>query len=196
MSIVYNILKDSVRLVIMFFRRPDPVEVLEKRKVWKSEFEKRLPKLDHAPTYGEAIIRDISRMDSYPDIDDKKKGISPWFNVEIKGFYHRGLEVFLRIEYLKQIEREWRYSNHNEEGAKFCYLVGRIPYDVIKNVDWDGDEYYNRPHIYCKFMKKNRVPFIGSKREPYEELIYYTKQGVQGNEYFSELVRYDDVLKA
>jgi hypothetical protein len=48
----------------------------------------------------EAIIRDLARVDAYPELDDRSWGISPCFKVETKGLYHRGLEVFLSIEEL------------------------------------------------------------------------------------------------
>jgi hypothetical protein len=33
-------------------------------------------------------------VDAYPELDDQPLGISPWFKVEGKDLYHRGLEVF------------------------------------------------------------------------------------------------------
>ena len=77
--------------------KDDPVETLEYREKLKREFENKLPPKpnrggDHCRC--EAIIRDITRMDEYPDIDPKSKGISPWFKVEVKGLYHKGLEIF------------------------------------------------------------------------------------------------------
>jgi hypothetical protein len=34
---------------------------------------------------GEAIVRDLSRQDAYPTFDERRSGISPWFEVEVKG---------------------------------------------------------------------------------------------------------------
>jgi hypothetical protein len=90
-------------------------------------------------------------MDAYPQVDDRPWGISPWLKVETKGQYHRGLEVFLSIEEL-EIDGQTRHPNLRRGGdlAKF-YVVGRIPFDAIVSIDWEGDEYYPTPHIYCWF---------------------------------------------
>ena len=43
------------------------------------------------------IVRDVDRVDDYPDGDTKGKGISAWFKVELLGTYHRGIEVGLSL---------------------------------------------------------------------------------------------------
>jgi hypothetical protein len=35
-------------------------------------------------------------MDHYPEIDEKAKGISPWFRAGLIGMYHRGVLIGLR----------------------------------------------------------------------------------------------------
>jgi hypothetical protein len=40
----------------------------------------RLPAI-LSQTNGEAIIRELRRKDTYPDIDDSLRGISPWFKL-------------------------------------------------------------------------------------------------------------------
>ncbi len=188
LTALYGVFKDIISFIRRKKQERDPVKVLEIRHKWKSEFEDHLRKTGDAPIYGEAIIRDISRMDSYPNLDEKEKGISPWFKVEIKGLYHRGLEVFLCIESLKYLEEVegWRYAHHKEEGVIHGYLVARIPFEAIKSVEWDGDEFYRMPHIYCEFKRRNK--------SPYEQLIYCRKHGSSGDEYFVEIARHDEVL--
>jgi len=156
---------------------------------WRKEVEENLRGADKYGTHGETIIRDVSRMDAYPNIDDKQKGISPWFKVEIKGLYYRGIEVFLRVEYLRYIESEngWCYANYGDEDAVNVLLVGRIPFDVIKAVEWNGDEYYRIPHTYCTFSKK--------EKQPYEELVFYRVEHTEGRDYFIEIAKYVDVRK-
>jgi hypothetical protein len=51
-----------------------------------------------AETNGDAIIRELRRKDSYPAIDESLRSISPWFKVELKGTYHRGIEVITSVE--------------------------------------------------------------------------------------------------
>jgi len=186
---LYNLAKDFILWLARRQEAKSPLAILEARKKWKAEFQGRLRRLRHAPTYGDAIIRDVSRMDSYPELDDKSKGISPWFKVEVKGLYHRGFEVFLRIESIKYLDTEngWRFANYDEPGAVNAAVVGKIPFELVKSVDWDGDGYYPFPHIYCEFTKKHK--------QPYEEVVFYIRVGQGEHEYFREVARYDDVEK-
>src|SRR6185503_8446149 len=116
--------------------------------------------IDDSVGYGEAIIRDVRRADLYPEVDRDRKGISPWFRVGLLGLYHRGLQVGLRIEGLCYDEPAggWRYSNYKsgEKPDINAFLVGRIPFERIVTVDWDGDEYYGFPHVYCRFASKRK----------------------------------------
>jgi len=186
---LYEILKDVLGFIFKRLKKPDPTVLLKQRQEWRSEFESHMAQKHNALIYGEAIIRDISRMDNYPSVDDRKKGIASWFKVEIKDLYYRGIEVILRIDGLVYVEnlRQWRYSENNEKGAVNAYLVGQIPYDVIRGVEWNGDEYYNYPHIYCEFSKK--------KKQPYENLVYYKLKGSDERRYFSEITKLDNVIK-
>src|SRR5207253_9654577 len=56
--------------------------------------------------------------------------------------------------------QHWRFTDvaAGERGEMKVVLLGTIPYDHIDSVDWDGDEYYGFPHIYC---------FFAHKKEPY-----------------------------
>jgi hypothetical protein len=187
---LYEILKDVLGFIFKKFQRPDPAVLLKQRQEWRSEFERHLTMESNGLIHGEAIIRDITRMDNYPDIDDRKKGISSWFKVEVKGLYHRGVEVILRIDGLIYIEnlRQWRYSKNDESGTVTAYLVGQIPFDVIRGVEWNGDEFYDFPHIYCVFNKK--------QKQPYENLVYCALQGSDEYRYFSEITKLEDVAKS
>ena len=186
---IYEILKDVLTFIFKKFKKPDPAVLLKQRQEWRSEFEKHLQKSKTELIYGEAIIRDTSRMDNYPDIVDNKKGISSWFKVEVKGLYHRGIEVILRIDGLVYVENlhQWRYSTHNENDTVNAFLVGQIPFDVIRGVEWNGDEYYLCPHIYCEFNKK--------EKQPYENRVYYGLKGFDERRYFMEMAKLDDVVK-
>jgi hypothetical protein len=102
-SPIYNAVKDFVLWVLKKVKKISPEEIVRARQKWKSEIEGNIRWIDNSVGYGEAIIRDVKRVDSYPNTDDTKKGISPWFRVGILGIYHRGLQVGLRIEGLKYI---------------------------------------------------------------------------------------------
>jgi hypothetical protein len=71
-------------------------EVVRRRQELKEEIGRHLHASgsSHAP---EATIRDLERVGAYPDPDGRLWEISPWFKVETKGLYHRGLEVFARL---------------------------------------------------------------------------------------------------
>jgi hypothetical protein len=159
----------AAKWVLRKFKKPDAVEILKRRVELRTEFERRLPQEDEYRVRGEAIIRDIKRMDSYPKVDTRRRGISPWFGVEVKGLYHRGLEVFIgaRRRIKRDMYGDWKFTDQNDGETKLVYSVGRIPFDVIEYVDWDGDEYYRGPHIYCRFNKHNN--------QPYEAIPFFSK---------------------
>ncbi|MEW6415763.1 MAG: hypothetical protein AB1482_10970 [Pseudomonadota bacterium] len=186
---LYSLLKDLGAFVLRRIRKPDPVAVLEQRKKWRSKFEAHLRKRDASGTRGDAIIRDVCRMDQYPNLEEKSRGISPWFKVEMKGLYHRGVEVFLRVESLVFVDdREaWRFGKYDEQGAINALLVARIPFDAVRAVEWAGDEYYPFPHIYCEFSRK--------RGQPYEELVFYAAHDGTDGSYFMEIAKLDEVQK-
>lgn len=190
-SLIYSFLKDCLGWVYKKFKKQDPAEIVVIRQRWKDVFESKLRWIDDVVGYSEAIVRDVKRIDCYPDIDDKTKGISPWFRVGLLGLYHRGVQVGLRIEAIEFDEKfgGWRTtSNYGGEQTINAYLVGRIPFESIKNVDWEGDEYYGYTHIYCEFNQ--------SRGEPYESLIFCEKkQNPGGRPFYTELVSYDELRK-
>jgi hypothetical protein len=149
------------------FKKPDPVQILQRREKWKREFEEHLPKPNKFGVRCDAIIRDIDRMDLYPNIDEKGKGISPWFKVEIKGLYERGVEAFISMpQCVKRLPTgEWTFCDYEDPEKVTAYPVGRIPFDLIEHVDWSGDQYYYDPHIYCRFKRG----------QPYEKIVFYRK---------------------
>jgi hypothetical protein len=69
-------------------------------------------------------------------------------------------------------------------------LISSIPYENIEQADWDGDEYYGDPHIYCWF---------NNKKVPYEHTAIYTKHDpiVEGAPppWFTEVANVEDVRR-
>jgi hypothetical protein len=106
----------------------------------------RWPERDRSP---EVIIHDTARMDDYPQTDESAWGISPWFKIEVKGQYHRGLEVITRLAAVELSDTEAREVDGDD--TETVAIIGRIPFDAIVHIDWTGDEYYSQPHIYCWF---------------------------------------------
>jgi hypothetical protein len=117
-------------------------------------------------TNGDAIVRELRRMDAYPDIDESLRSTSPWFKVELKGGYHAGIEVFLSIEQVSIRDGIARPTTLDDPDGESVFVVGRIPYIAIEGIDWTGDEYYGFAHIYCRFR-------IGWGRGPYESVVLY-----------------------
>lgn len=155
---------------------------LKHRNEWKRQFDMHLDDLVDR----NVIIRHLSRMDQYPDFNDQSKSISSWFRAEFGGIYHRGFEVIIGIDAIKKTKTSgWILCRHDDPEAINALLIGRIPFDVVHDVDWAGDEFYADCHIYCEFpLRLHRAPFdIG--REPYEEL-YYAKSGRLGDKSFYE----------
>jgi len=154
-------------------QRAGPEELVRRRHVLKQEISERLPASRSGYT-PEAIIRDLARVDAYPVLDDRPWGISPWFKVETKDLYHRGLEVFLSIEELAIKDGVACEPKNVEAGdSTKLYVVGRIPFDAIVSIDWDGDEYNAMPHIYCWFDQSDGPYEAIALYEPgYEDFLY------------------------
>lgn len=129
------------------------------------------PEKDASP---EIIIRDLARIDEYPDTDNSVSGISPWFRVEVKGQYHRGLEVLLRL--VEVIQERGEAREVRDGSGRTVAVVGLIPYESIIEIDWDGDEFYGVPHFYCWFNQEDG---------PYEEIKLYELPNKRG--FWSEI---------
>ena len=130
-------------------RRAGPAGKIAHRQKIKEDIRQHLQLAADAP-WPEAIIRDVARLDDYPQPADTPWGVSPWFKVETKGIYHRGLEVLLKLESVVFSETEAR-ATRGDEAGETVGIVGRIPFDSIVSIDWIGDEYYPQPHVYCWF---------------------------------------------
>ena len=180
-SFIYNLVRD----VFQWAKRPSPADVIRLRQKWKTEFETNLRKRQHDGLRADAIVRDVKRFDSYPDLEDKQRGISPWFRVGLLDTYHKGIQIGLGWDKIKKTERGWRSVDHTngESDGTTVMLIGYIPYEKIESVDWDGDEYYGYPHIYCHFSAR--------KKQPYERLALCTEnQNPGGNKFYSEVADY------
>lgn len=189
-SFLYNLAKDIWRLTIARNRNLTPEEKIELRQKWKPRFEEEIAKNWRDKLRSDVIVRDVHRMDNYPDIDERARGISPWFRAGLIDLYHRGIVVSLQRGRLIQTEEgSWRekdYENDDEEGEKVI-LAGRMPFENIQAVEWDGDEYYNYPHIYCHFS---------SRKTPYESVDYYAElQNPDTRAQYSLLTNNEDVQR-
>jgi hypothetical protein len=134
---------DTLRGLLRYVRRNrrdlTPAKRLELRQKWKQPFEEFFRANTHKKLSTEIVIRNIKRLDEYPDVTEKgKKGISPWFRTDLVQTYERGLMVSIMIGELVSIgEDKWRFRDwiNREEGETF-WLIGFIPYENVGDVNW------------------------------------------------------------
>jgi len=142
-------------------RRLTPQETLAIRAKWKPAFTEWLQNQNHKKLRTDVVIRDMKRMDKYPDVDEREKGISAWFrSVDT---YEKGIMLGLRTVELKHDAENggFYFAPKGERGDEKLTFSGFVPYENIESVDWDGDQYYSYPHIYCYFDGKDGQLSIG-----------------------------------
>lgn len=130
--ILENFFPDWFRELSNRMKKKDPKEILEYRSRMKKEIKEGFYKWHKAGnTRDEIVVRDLKRMDNYPDVDDSTKGISPWFRVGYKGLYTSGVEVFLSMPMYAVIKNDkWELSHEGKDGGKLAYQVGGIPFRI------------------------------------------------------------------
>ncbi|MFG6554973.1 hypothetical protein [Sulfitobacter sp. 1A16808] len=189
-SFLYNFVKDVLRFIFKRGRRLTAEEKIALRQKWRPQFEEEIIKNWRDKLRRDAIIRDVRRVDNYPDTDDSHRGISPWFRVGLIDVYHKGILVAFQWDRLIQdADGTWReksYETDEQEGEKVV-LAGKIPFENIEAVDFDGDEYYYFPHIYCHFS---------IKKSPYESVDYFQEfQNPGGRPHYSHFASVKDVKR-
>jgi len=190
-DIVYTLCKDLSSLIWSLIykrkRRLTKIDVVALRQKWKTEFEEKILEMRVKELINDAIIRDVKRVNEYPTVS-KKKGISPWFRTSLLDTYHRGILVLLRIGKLTKDPRygKWRYTDYQagESGDFKAFLVGYIPFENIEAVDWDGDEYYYIPHIYCHFVESG---------DPYEKIAFCEQHFLDDKPFYTEVIDFKSV---
>ena len=155
--------------------------------------EARLRSVDDSGRHGEVIIRDVKRADKYPRVDEKSKGVSAWYKTTLLGTYHRGIQIGLGVNSLKRTPdgKSWHMTRDRSGRDLRAILVGRIPYDRIVVIDWEGGEYYGGPHIYCRYA--------GWRPAPCEELILceeHIEDYPRPHSWYREVLPYREALKA
>jgi hypothetical protein len=133
---------------------------------------KRLARRLYTPgkVFPKLLIRSTDDV-AYPEEAVTPVGISSWFVVEMHGFYHNGVEVLLMAHGGGVgAARQWMIADQypallpEDFRAVNILAVGRIPYRNIVAADFDGDDYYAEPHLYCSFIEAG---------QPYEAVVYY-----------------------
>jgi hypothetical protein len=177
-SVVYSILKDIWSVIRGRRRRLTPERVLELRQKWKKEIEPILWKRTREKLRLDVIIRDVKRLDHYPnDTDANRHGISAWFKAGMSSTYHNGIEVNLGWYGLVKGADGWRLQKlHGEEGSITVALIATIPYERIEHIDWSGDTFYGNSQVYCHFDATDGTP--------YEDSFYATQEQNPGGPFF------------
>lgn len=198
LGFVYRFLKDIGGAGLRWWKGAPPQERLAIRQKWKPRFEEYLLDRNSKDLRSDTIIRDVKRMDQYPDLDEKAKGISPWFRVGLAGTYHRGIYVGFQWHDLVDLGngkyRVLDILNHDKDDEELrraairVVELGSIPFENIEDVDFDGDEYYGYPHIYCHFV---------IKKQPYEKIALYTQNRLFPDSlpYYTEIADSESVRK-
>ena len=188
---LYTLIKDGWNIFRGRQRRLSPVEVIAKRQKWKTEIETQLWERRKKGLGMDVIIRDVKRMNEYPDSKETKRGISSWYRCGLMGTYHRGILLGLSWEMLTDDgDDKWRYTNHKtkEVGDLKVILIGYVPYENIEAANWEGDEYYGKPHIYCHFVGNRQ-------KEPYEKLAFCEQRELNEIPFYTEICPYEPVRK-
>lgn len=140
-----------------------PTEKLAARDKWRPIFQDYFLEAARKNYRGDAIIHDVDRLDNYPETGDEK-GISPWFRVGLMGTYNDGILLGLRWTEIEEENGIWvENTKSDSKNAVKVMLLGEVPFESIASVNLEGDEFYNKPHIFCHFE------FEG---EPYKRIFY------------------------
>lgn len=190
-SVLYSISKDVVLFFLKKRKRITPSELLALRQKWRPLFEEELNKNFVNRLREDVIIHDIEKFKSYPNGDGKNKGISPWFKAYLIDTYNDGILVWLKMVEVKKNENGlWRLSDieNGEDADMTAFVSGKIPFKYIDFVEWDGDDHYYFPHIYCYFR--------GPKKQPYESISLYRESKMPGHRpRYIELAPWEEVRK-
>lgn len=165
-------------------RNLTPSDKIASREKWRPVFEQYFLDSGRKNFQGDAIIHDVDRLDDYPETKDSK-GISSWFRVGLMGTYHRG--ILLGLRWTSLVPRGGKFIDEpasNSDEAIKVMLIGEVPYESIESVNFDGDDYYNKPHIFCHFDHAG---------EPYERLFFGEEFRLPNNPlyHYREICQYE-----
>jgi len=157
----------AARFVRTLLRKPDPADLNKKRRVVRKEIEENLRRPEHDASPEIAVVR-LGKEDAFgqPDLRRLAIGASYWFKFEVKGVHDRGLEVFVGAPEYVCIKRGKAYRVSRavkSDGYRAVWVVGRIAYERIDDMDWEPDPYYSGPRLHVRF----------GRRGPFKEIVLY-----------------------
>lgn len=166
LSFLYRIFQDLINFVLRRSKKAPPVEKLQRNQKLKDELQEKFDLHPQHPLKEpiDVLLRDIDRIDEYPEenVKERKSRVAPFFKVTLRALYHQGIEVY-NCSAAVEIKRNhktgvWEMAEKGVKGEAKAYSVGRIRFDWIDHVNYEGDEYDCTPHIFCKFKNKG-FPF-------------------------------------
>lgn len=123
----------------------------------------------------EVVVRDVDRLDAYPDGDDSfRNRVSPWFRAGIVGLYDGGVEIAGHP--ITAVVAGGVATPTN--GGELLFPGGLVPYDKIVGLDWDSDGHYSAPQLYCVYERG---------RGPYESKVTPVFRHHEGADWYERL---------
>jgi hypothetical protein len=131
----------------------------------------------------EVIVRSIDDT-TYPDVvKPKREQCYTWFKTYFYDLYNDGIEFWLNAGVGTSVIMDendfWEplidHDDARKKNPKYRVFlakeIGRIPYYNIVEIESNGDDYYQEPHLFCKFDSVE-CPFIE---------IYFRHDGIEKN---------------
>lgn len=132
-------------------------------------------------------VRDIARLDEYPNVNENHNGISSWFRAGLVGTNESSVLllvqwVTLNAEAIEFMQLEG-IARQNAYGDGNVALIGYVRFEQVVDVKWDDDDYNGRPNLFLHFDAKGR--------EPYSRLAFRRRKAMDGPgteiEWYSEI---------
>jgi len=135
---------------------------LDLRKKIKKDFADWINcSLENRKRSSKMIIRNFD-ANQYPHSNEPDQyGEYSWFGTEFNGLYFNGMEFIQASTCIYAFsDNTWNFENPKNEKAELVvvFQIGQINFSEIIDYDIQGDEYYIRPIIFCKFSHKG-TPF-------------------------------------
>lgn len=157
-------------------RNLTPEQKIALRDKWRPVFRDYFQKLARDQRRTDVIVHDVARLDTYPNVDEKGRGISSWFRVGFLGSYDTGILLGLRWTNLVQDGDVWHEDDDKQPGSIKVMVVAEVPFEVIEFFNPDGDDYYGKPHVFCHF-DYNGSPYkrryYGEERQVFPNSPYW-----------------------
>ena len=143
------------------------VEIVELRAKWKPIFDEHLAICRRDNLGRDVNVRDIKRVDEYPD--------AAWFRAGLVGTNESGILlleswVSLDSEVIELLQLKGIALQNAQEPGNAA-LIGYVRFEQVVSVNWNGDDYNSRPSLFLHF---------DSKRGPYSRFAICRRKTMDG----------------